>query len=107
MTVTSDPARTHCSNYGGNVSCSTYGGTVSSYDANSGLRADAIDQCMAQKGYRSAPMLDCPSDIIPDNVSTIMGSMVRTPVKGACAVEIGTQSNRIANLLYPNEFSSN
>lgn len=104
MTVTSDPARTYCSNYGRNVSCSSYGGTVSSYDANSGLRGDVIDQCMSGKGYQRTPVPECPSSVVPDNVVALMGPMVRPPVQGACEVDVGTSSNSVANLLYPSEF---
>lgn len=104
LVVKSDTAHTYCSNYRGNVSCNTYGGDVRSYDANSGLRGDVLDQCLIEKGYQQAAVPVCPESVIPANVGDIIGPMVRAPAAGACAVEFGTASNRVANLLYKSEF---
>lgn len=104
LEIYSSPAKTYCSNYGGYVNCKSYGGTVESYDANSSLRLDVLGQCMANKGYRYQLVPECQKSVIPENAESLLGGSVRAPVDGACAVRFGSSSNRVANLLYPNEF---
>lgn len=50
-------AQTFCTQTGGQ----TYGGNLQSYDANSGLRSQAVLQCMAKTGYRYVNVAPCPS----------------------------------------------
>lgn len=53
----STPVQTNCYNTGYSVSCQStggqvYGGNAYSYDANSRLRANVVQQCMADRGYQ-------------------------------------------------------
>jgi hypothetical protein len=58
------PPRQRCVRAGDRVQCLTtpgqvYGGQSYSYDANAGLRADVVTQCMATRGYRAVRLPAC------------------------------------------------
>ena len=46
---------TYCSSTGGQI----YGGNVYSYDANAGVRANVMQQCMARRGYQLISFPSC------------------------------------------------
>lgn len=67
------PAYTTCNNIGYSTYCNTsggqtYGGDTYSVDANTGLRNQALAQCMSRKGYRSAAIPPCPAGVTPANL---------------------------------------
>lgn len=58
-----EPAFTSCSKFGASIDCTTTGGgsvapTYIAYDANSGLRDDAIRLCMLRKNWQLMDMAD-------------------------------------------------
>ena len=96
------PIQTSCYGYtctttGGQV----YGGNVYSYDANKSLREEYYGRCLAQKGYQSAMVPVCPTDLkLSDDLKKTLVGKVRAPTEGACAYQV---TQRSGNLIYKSE----
>ncbi len=65
------PTQTHCNRIGTQVFCNTtggqtYGGQTTIFDANSGLRSRAQQQCMMRSGYRFLNVPACPDGVRPE-----------------------------------------
>lgn len=82
--------------YGGQV----YGGQTYSYDANTSLRKEYFQKCMASKGYKIASVPNCPSGAVSADVRQSLSGKLRAPVEGSCVVGL---TERSGNIVYPNE----
>ena len=84
--------------YGGYTSCyggqtsggQTFGGNTVTRDANSGLREQVLDQCLANKDYRktSFPIPICLTEQIPQGYAN-SSTLVLKPVHGSCVIDGG------------------